>query len=90
MAADNVPPRKRPGGTLRQVALAMEMPLVMAGSVVIGGGIGYLLDRSLHTAPMLMVLGGILGFVAGTWDILRRLSWEEKQQDKGNGKNGGG
>lgn len=71
---------------MRQVALAMELPLVMAGSVVIGGGIGYLLDRYFHTEPILMVIGGILGFVGGTWDIIRRLSWDEKQ-GKGNGKN---
>ncbi len=66
----------------------MELPLVMAGSVVIGGGVGYLLDRYFHTEPILMVVGGILGFVAGTWDIIRRLSWDEKQ-GKGNGNNGG-
>jgi F0F1-type ATP synthase assembly protein I len=87
MPADNPPPRKNPSNFMRQVALAMELPLVMAGSVVIGGGVGYLLDRYLQTAPILMVVGGVLGFAVGTWDIIRRLTWDEKRQGKGNGKN---
>ncbi|HTU34633.1 MAG TPA: AtpZ/AtpI family protein [Candidatus Acidoferrum sp.] len=89
MAAENPSSRKKPGNVFGQVVVALELPLVMAGSVVIGGGIGYLLDRYLSTVPMLTVVGGILGFVAGTWDIIRRLTQDERRQGKRNGKNSG-
>ena len=89
MTAGNPAPRKQPGNVLGQVIVALEMPLVMAGCVVIGGGMGYLLDRYVNTTPMLTVVGGILGFVAGTWDIIRRLTQAERRQGKREGKNGG-
>jgi F0F1-type ATP synthase assembly protein I len=50
----------------------------MIGGVVIGGGFGYLLDQRLHTSPMLALIFGVLGFGAGIWDIVRRLTRSEK------------
>jgi ATP synthase protein I len=60
--------------------MAMELPFVMVAEVVIGGGIGYLLDRWLHTRPVITLVGGVLGFAGGIWDLIRRLSREEKNQ----------
>jgi len=44
------------------------------GAIVVGGGLGFLLDRWLHTKPWLMIVGGALGFAAGLRDMLARLS----------------
>jgi ATP synthase protein I len=56
-----------------QAAVAMELPFVLVSAVVVGGLLGYLLDRWLHTKPVfLLILGGI-GFFAGVRDVLRRL-----------------
>ena len=56
-----------------QAAIAMELPFVLVSAVVVGGGLGFFLDRWLHTKPIfLLVLGGI-GFIAGVRDVLRRL-----------------
>jgi len=56
-----------------QAAIAMELPFVLVSAVVLGGLLGYLLDRWLHTKPVfLLILGGI-GFFAGVRDVLRRL-----------------
>jgi ATP synthase protein I len=56
-----------------QAAVAMELPFVLVSAVVVGGLLGFFLDRWLHTKPVfLLVLGGI-GFAAGVRDILRRL-----------------
>ena len=56
-----------------QAAIAMELPFVLVSAVVVGGLLGYFLDRWLHTKPVfLLILGGI-GFFAGVRDILRRL-----------------
>jgi ATP synthase protein I len=56
-----------------QATIAMELPFVLVSAVVVGGLLGYLLDRWLHTKPVfLLILGGI-GFYAGVRDVLRRL-----------------
>lgn len=53
--------------------MAMELPFVLVAATLIGAGLGYLLDRWLHTKPIfLLVLGG-LGFFAGVRELLRRL-----------------
>ena len=57
----------------QQNAMAMELPFIFVGCIVVGGGIGYFLDIWLHTKPVLMLVFGALGFVAGLRDILRRL-----------------
>lgn len=61
----------------RQVALGMELPFTMVGTVLVGGGIGYLLDKWLHTNPWLMVVFGAIGFVGGIREAIRRLSVEK-------------
>ena len=58
----------------------MELPFVMIGGVVIGGGIGYLIDRGLHSSPIATLVGGLLGFAGGIWEILKRLSREDEKQ----------
>jgi ATP synthase protein I len=86
MASSQPPaPRKRPTTAINQLAMAMELPFIMISGVVIGGGFGYLLDKRLHTGPMLALLFGFLGFGAGIWDIIRRLSRAEKNQNDGGG-----
>jgi len=67
---------------VRELALAMELPFIPIAAVVITGGLGYLLDARLHTSPLFALVLGLLGFVAGIREVLRRLSREEK----GNGK----
>jgi len=63
----------------------MELPFIMIGATLIGGGLGWLLDRRLHTSPALTLVLGALGFAGGLWDILKRLTRAEKNQEKGNG-----
>jgi ATP synthase protein I len=85
MASQNPTPPKRPNNTMQQVGMAMELPFTLIAAVLVGGGIGYALDRWLHTAPFLMLLGGLAGFAAGFWDLLKRLKRGEKNQGTGNG-----
>jgi F0F1-type ATP synthase assembly protein I len=70
----NSPSPKRNPEFASQIALALELPILFIGSVVIGGGLGWLLDRKFRTGPWLMLLGGLLGFVGGFRELLRRLN----------------
>jgi ATP synthase protein I len=67
------PAREKAKDISNQATIAMELPFVLVSAVVVGGLLGYLLDRWLHTKPVfLLILGGI-GFFAGVRDVLRRL-----------------
>jgi F0F1-type ATP synthase assembly protein I len=85
MAPPNLRPGKGPLGSMQQVVLAMELPFVMIGSVLAVGGLGYLIDRYAHTAPLFMLLGGAIGLAAGVWQIVRDLSPGGRLRKKGNG-----
>jgi F0F1-type ATP synthase assembly protein I len=56
-----------------QFALAMELPFVLVAAVLVGGLMGYFLDRWLHTRTVFTLLLGGIGFFAGIREILRRL-----------------
>jgi F0F1-type ATP synthase assembly protein I len=59
--------------------MVMELPLVLVFSVLIGGGGGFLIDRWLHSSPAATLLGGLLGFAGGMWQIVRRLASNERK-----------
>jgi ATP synthase protein I len=72
------PPPSKPGDNQgqewrRQSATATELPFVLVLAMLAGGGIGYLLDRWLHTKPWLMLVFGVIGFGTGIRDVLRRV-----------------
>jgi len=51
----------------------MDLPFVLVGSVVIGAGLGYLLDKRFGSSPVLALLVGLLGFAGGMFEVIRRL-----------------
>ncbi len=66
--------RKGPGSWAQQAAVALDLPLVIIGGAVVGGALGYFLDRWLHTTPYLMLVLGLAGFAVGVRDVIRRTS----------------
>jgi F0F1-type ATP synthase assembly protein I len=52
----------------------MDLPFVLVGAVVVGAGAGYLLDDWLSTSPALTLIFGALGFAAGIYEVVRRLT----------------
>ncbi|HXN73475.1 MAG TPA: AtpZ/AtpI family protein [Candidatus Acidoferrales bacterium] len=85
MASQAPPPSKNPGKATRQLAMAMELPFLLVGGALVGGLLGYLLDRWLHTNPWLMLIVGAAGFAVGVRDMLRRL---QKDDPNGGGNSG--
>lgn len=78
MNTQEPPPAKDPGGAVKQIALALELPFMLVVPVVAGGAAGYLLDRWLHTKPILMIVLGILGVVIGIRDVVKIASAGEE------------
>jgi F0F1-type ATP synthase assembly protein I len=52
----------------------MDLPFVLVGSVLIGAGIGYFLDKRFNTSPVLTLILGLLGFGGGMFEVIRRLT----------------
>ena len=74
---------KGPGDTMRQLAMATELPFLIVGSTVVGGFLGYLLDGWWHTKPWLMLAMGAVGFAAGLREMLRRVDKEDTSDRPG-------
>jgi len=70
------PAEKQAASFSRQLAIAMELPFILVSAIIVGGLIGFFLDRWLHTAPYLMLVLGFLGFFGGLRDVLRRTPKE--------------
>ncbi|MGH9770983.1 MAG: AtpZ/AtpI family protein [Candidatus Acidiferrales bacterium] len=79
MASQGSVSGKDTGGTIKQIALAFELPFMVVAPVLLGGGIGYLLDRWLHTKPLLMIVLGIVGVILGIRDALKAASAEDQK-----------
>jgi F0F1-type ATP synthase assembly protein I len=47
----------------------MAVSYGLIAAVVLCGGIGYLLDRTLHTSPWLAISGLVLGLMVGFYTL---------------------
>jgi ATP synthase protein I len=70
---------KKDSSAIRQIALAIELPFVLIGPAVVGGAIGYFLDRWLHTKPWLMIVLGLCGVAAGLRNTLKAAGSGDKK-----------
>jgi len=68
------PPDDGAGGFIRQLANILDLPFVLVGALVIGAGGGYFLDRRLGTSPTFTLILGGVGFAAGMFEVVRRLT----------------
>ncbi len=73
------PRSTKDSSVIRQLALAIELPFVLIAPAIVGGAIGYFLDRWLHTKPWVMLVLGIAGVVAGLRDVLKAAAREDKK-----------
>jgi len=86
MSAKRSSANKTPGSYLRQFALATELPFVLVSGALLGGFLGYLLDRWWHTKPLMMFVLGTAGFFASLRDVLRRLQQSDSDDQSKSGE----
>jgi ATP synthase protein I len=55
----------------RAMSLGARVVTELVAGIVVGGGLGYLLDKWLGTKPFLLILFGLLGTAGGFWNIIR-------------------
>jgi F0F1-type ATP synthase assembly protein I len=81
---------KKQANLWAQVGLYTSLGFILPAGAVAGCAIGWLLDRWLHTSPILTVVLGFLGGAAGFIDVLRILKRAEKDADRDNSSTGTG
>lgn len=79
---DPKPPRKDVSNAAKQFAIAMQIPFSLVVPVFAGGGIGYLLDKWLHTRFVFTLVLGLVGFGIGLREVLKLASAADSKTDK--------
>lgn len=81
------PPRQQMG-IWAKVAYYSGLGFILPACALGGFGLGWLVDRWLHTSSAFALILGVAGAAAGLIDILRLLNRAERQDDS-NGRNHG-
>ncbi len=71
---------QKPKGWMEDWGKYGSIGVEMLASVLIGAFGGYGLDRLFHTKPWLMIVGFILGSIAGFRSLFRLLLQENKEK----------
>lgn len=65
------PEEEHEGPSRRAMSLAFRVGVELAAALLVGGGIGWLLDAWLGTSPALLILFFFLGAAAGILNVFR-------------------
>jgi len=81
---------RKPASIWGQVGLYTSLGFILPAGALAGSALGWLLDRWLHTSPVLTVILGFLGTAAGLTEVLRILGRAEKDGDRDGSGSGPG
>lgn len=65
-------------GSASAMAAALRMSSEFIAAVVVGGGLGWLVDHALGTSPWGLIVLLMLGFVAGVLGVMRGAGFMSK------------
>ena len=68
--------KRREPSMLAALGLASGIGLQLAASVLVGLGLGFVVDKLLHTSPWFLLVGLLLGIVAGGYSVVRMVMKE--------------
>ena len=68
---DFPPPGPKPVADSRGMGMAFRMATEMVAALLVGGGLGWFLDRLFKTSPWLFLVGLALGMASGTVNAFR-------------------
>jgi ATP synthase protein I len=67
------------GRTDSSIAIAFKMSFEIVAAVVVGAGLGWLLDRWFGTTPLFMIVFFFLGAAAGFMSVIRSAGLAESR-----------
>jgi ATP synthase protein I len=67
---------------MKAIGVAWTLPFELIVPTIVGGGIGYLLDRWLHTPPLLLLIIGFVGFGVGLRNMIKAANSLERKRGK--------
>lgn len=82
MTPENPDSRKASSGSAKAVAIAWTLPFTLVVPMILGGALGFLLDRWLHTKPAFMLVLGILGMGLGIRDVVKSANFLDKKDGR--------
>ena len=64
----------KPDATGSAMSLGLRAGSEFVSAVILGSGIGWVLDRALHTNPAFLIVFFLIGVAAGIWNVIRLTS----------------
>ncbi len=64
----------KPGNDASAMSMGMRAASEFIAAILVGAGIGWLLDRWLATSPAFSIIFFLLGVAAGVWNVIRATS----------------
>ncbi len=69
-------------GPQSQLGIAFRLVADLLAGVIVGGGIGWALDRVFETSPILLIVMFLLGVAAGMRSVIRTAREMNESQDR--------
>jgi ATP synthase protein I len=67
-------PKSDASATGSAMSLGLRAGSEFVSAVILGLGIGWVLDRALHTNPAFLIVFFLIGVAAGIWNVIRLTS----------------
>jgi F0F1-type ATP synthase assembly protein I len=73
-----------------QVGFYSSLGFIIPAAAVMGYALGGVVDRRLHTSPVLAIVMAFVGLAGGIWETIRILTQREKRATGSNSSSGPG